>query len=206
MYYDEAVETAIKEEFLSKDNISETLHKNFDLEKLLQDVSKTYQETLQSASERIEMLQNVYQKELESRDKRIEQLQTEISQLRADIGQLRADLSAASQHNDEISSKLIQLTDQAQKLQLMQMQPPILPVLGEEPPEKKQGFWKRIFNTIPLLSYRQYPCSSRNAFDSRFCQIFNSKAKPVYHIIKRIETFIMKTLFTNLFPNLLNRV
>lgn len=33
MYYDETVETAIKEEFLSKDNIIETLHKNSDLEK-----------------------------------------------------------------------------------------------------------------------------------------------------------------------------
>jgi len=145
MYYDEAVETSIKEEFLSKDSINETLHKNSDLEKLLQDVSKTYQETLQSASERIETLQNVYQKELESRDKRIEQLQTEISQLRADIGQLRADLSAAWQRNDEISGKLIQLTDQAQKLQLMQMQPPAFPVPEEEMPDKKQGFWKRIF-------------------------------------------------------------
>lgn len=112
---------------------------------MLQDVSKTYQETLQSVSERIETLQNVYQKELESRDKRIEQLQTEISQLRADIGQLRADLSATSQHNDEISGKLIQLTDQAQKLQLMQMQPPILPVPEEELQEKKQGFWKKLF-------------------------------------------------------------
>ena len=71
--------------------------------------------------------------ELESRNQQIERLQ--------------AELSAERQHNQEISDKLAQIADQAQQLQLVQMQPPALP--------EKPSFWQRLFGKKLTLQNQQ---------------------------------------------------
>lgn len=93
----------------------------------------------------IEVLQNTYQKEIDSRDERIRQLQSVIEQL-------QSELMIERQHNREVtdsltqlSDKFAQLADQAQRLQLMQMQPPMLPDSDEDEHNQKPSFWKRIF-------------------------------------------------------------
>ena len=159
MYYDDTVEELIKSAFSSGETFREVnrdtpeshhetnqIHIN-DTDEALQKMTESYHETFRdTVSETmkhnekvIEALQNsinlmqqqltTYQQELERRDRQIEQLQ--------------ASLEMERLHNHEISDKLAQLADQAQQLQLMQMQPPMLPVRDEE--DQKKSFWKRIF-------------------------------------------------------------
>ena len=152
MYYDEEVEEIIKSNFplqesektLQADSAtmqesektlqvdSVTMQENFaTLQSTFHEMAATFHESTDHNHQIIETLLTTHQKELESRDEQIRQLQSE--------------LAIERQHNHELSDKLAQLADQAQQLQLIQMQPPALPVPEEEMPDKKQGFWKRIF-------------------------------------------------------------
>lgn len=63
----------------------------------------------------------------------------EVQRLTAELDQLRHDLNEERQHSREQSDRLAQLADQAQRLQLAQMQPPAL--LDQKPP----NLWQRIF-------------------------------------------------------------
>ena len=152
MYYDEEVEKIIKSNFplqesektLQTDSAtmqesektlqvdSATMQENFaTLQSTFHEMATTFHESTEHNHQIIEALLTTHQKELESRDEQIRQLQSE--------------LAIERQHNHELSDKLAQLADQAQQLQLIQMQPPALPVPDEEPPKKKTSFWKRIF-------------------------------------------------------------
>lgn len=63
----------------------------------------------------------------------------EVQRLTAELDQLRHDLNEERQHSRAQSDTLAQLADQAQRLQLAQMQPPAL--LDQKPP----NLWQRIF-------------------------------------------------------------
>lgn len=111
---------------------SATMQENFaTLQSTFHEMAATFHESTEHNHQIIETLLTTHQKELESRDEQIKQLQSE--------------LAIERQHNHELSDKLAQLADQAQQLQLIQMQPPALPVPDEEPPKQKPSFWKRIF-------------------------------------------------------------
>ena len=111
---------------------SVTMQENFaTLQSTFHEMAATFHESTEHNHQIIETLLTTHQKELESRDEQIRQLQSE--------------LAIERQHNHELSDKLAQLADQAQQLQLIQMQPPAMPVPDEEPPKQKPSFWKRIF-------------------------------------------------------------
>lgn len=63
----------------------------------------------------------------------------EVKRLVDQLEQLRNDLNEERQHSREQAEKLAQLADQAQRLQLAQMQPPAL--LDQKPP----SLWQRLF-------------------------------------------------------------
>ena len=69
----------------------------------------------------------------------------QLDDLRAQLDQLRQDLTEERQHGRATADTLAQLADQAQRLQLAQMQPPA--ALPEEitPQDKPPTLWQRIF-------------------------------------------------------------
>lgn len=71
----------------------------------------------------------------------------QLDDLRAQLDQLRQDLTEERQHGRATADTLAQLADQAQRLQLAQMQPPAaLPEdLTERPQEKPPTLWQRLF-------------------------------------------------------------
>lgn len=78
-------------------------------------------------------------------DRMKEQHRQQLDDLRQQLEQLRQDLTEERQHSRAQSDTLAQLADQAQRLQLAQMQPPA--ALPEEitPQDKPPTFWQRIF-------------------------------------------------------------
>lgn len=78
-------------------------------------------------------------------DRMKEQHRQQLDDLRQQLEQLRHDLTEERQHSRAQSDTLAQLADQAQRLQLAQMQPPA--ALPEEitPQDKPTTFWQRIF-------------------------------------------------------------
>lgn len=123
MYYDEAAETAIKRDFLSK-SASDDAHQEAHQKHICDAVNDAVIVTLQTLQE-----------QLAAKDKLIEQLQTE--------------LAAERQHSREQADKLSVLADQAQKLQLAQLatseqQSSALIEDPEQPPKhRKWAFWKK---------------------------------------------------------------
>ena len=123
MYYDEAAETAIKRDFLSK-SASGDAHQETHQKHISDAVNDAVIVTLQTLQE-----------QLAAKDKLIEQLQTE--------------LAAERQHSREQADKLSVLADQAQKLQLAQLatseqQPSALIEKPDlQPKHKKWAFWNK---------------------------------------------------------------
>lgn len=81
---------------------------------------------------------------------------SEVDFLREQVAQLQAELSTERQHSRELAGrvaelaeKVVVLTDQAQKLQLAQMSPPLMEGDGgaADPaePEPPKSWWSRIF-------------------------------------------------------------
>lgn len=87
----------------------------------------------QDHREELDRIQALYQKQLDD--------------LTAERDQLRHDLTEERQHGRATADTLAQLADQAQRLQLAQMQPPAaLPEdLTERPQDKPPTLWQRIF-------------------------------------------------------------
>lgn len=69
----------------------------------------------------------------------------QLDDLRAQLEEVKHDLTEERQHSRDTAERLAQLADQAQRLQLAQMQPPA--ALPEEitPQDKPPALWKRIF-------------------------------------------------------------
>ena len=164
MYYDETAEMAIKSAFENSDvhqisddvrhdtdevHHDETPDTPIDTGDVHQKSSDVHHDVLletQKHDEKIiEVLQNTYQKEIESRDERIRQLQSVIEQLQSELAIERQHNREVTDNLTQLSDKFAQLADQAQRLQLIQMQPPAMSVPDEEPPKQKPSFWKRIF-------------------------------------------------------------
>ena len=152
MYYDETAEKAIRNAFENSDTRYDTADVNHDAPidtgEVHQKNSDVYHDVLletQKHNEKIiEMLQLTHQKELESRDEQIRQLQSENQRLQSELAIERQHNREVTDNLTQLSDKFAQLADQAQQLQLIQMQPPALPV-DEETPKQKPSFWKRIF-------------------------------------------------------------
>ena len=71
----------------------------------------------------------------------------QLDDLRAQLEEVKHDLTEERQHSRDTAERLAQLADQAQRLQLAQMQPPAtLPEdLTERPQEKPPTLWQRLF-------------------------------------------------------------
>jgi DNA repair exonuclease SbcCD ATPase subunit len=63
----------------------------------------------------------------------------QLDDMRAQLEALRAELTEERQHSRDTAERLAQLADQAQRLQLAQMQPPA------QIPERKPSLWARLF-------------------------------------------------------------
>lgn len=81
----------------------------------------------------------------EDHRQRLDDLRRDLTESRAQLDKLRQELTEERQHSRAQSDTLAQLADQAQRLQLAQMQPPA--ALPEEitPQEKPPTLWQRIF-------------------------------------------------------------
>ena len=81
----------------------------------------------------------------EDHRQRLDDLRRDLTESRAQLDKLRQELTEERQHSRAQSDTLAQLADQAQRLQLAQMQPPA--ALPEEitPQDKPLTLWQRIF-------------------------------------------------------------
>ena len=135
MYYDETAETAIKSAFENSDvhQVSDDVHHNADEVNQTEtydtpiDTGEVHQkssdvhhdvllETQKHDEKIIEVLQNTYQKEIESRDERIRQLQSVIEQLQSELAIERQHNREVTDSLTQLSDKFAQLADQAQQL------------------------------------------------------------------------------------------
>ena len=75
----------------------------------------------------------------------VKRLEKQIDDMRAQLEEVKHDLTEERQHSRDTAERLAQLADQAQRLQLAQMQPPA--ALPEEitPQDKPPTLWQRIF-------------------------------------------------------------
>ena len=120
-YYDEAAETAIKSYFQGKTQLDEVHH-------------EVHHETDEAHHDaEVERLMHIIETMTAAHT-------AEVQRLTAELDQLRHDLNEERQHSHAQSDTLAQLADQAQRLQLAQMQPPAL--LDQKPP---RSLWQRIF-------------------------------------------------------------
>ena len=152
-YYDEAAESAIKEYFKDKAKPVEVHHDTVELHhEAHQNRDEAHHDAVQNDSlkrenERLTALLDQHRADHKGEVQRltsiIDGLQAshaaEIDRMQAQISSLQDQLDAERQHSREQAEKLAQLADQAQRLQLMQMQPPAQ--IEQKPP----NFWQRLF-------------------------------------------------------------
>ena len=103
----------------------------------------------QDHREELDRIQSGHAAELdrlrEDHRQRLDDLRRDLTESRAQLDKLQQELTEERQHSRAQSDTLAQLADQAQRLQLAQMQPPA--ALPEEitPQDKAPTFWQRIF-------------------------------------------------------------
>lgn len=103
----------------------------------------------QDHREELDRIQSGHAAELdrlrENHRQRLDDLRRDLTESRAQLDKLRQELTEERQHSRAQSDTLAQLADQAQRLQLAQMQPPA--ALPEEitPQDKPPTLWQRIF-------------------------------------------------------------
>lgn len=103
----------------------------------------------QDHREELDRIQSGHAAELdrlrEDHRQRLDDLRRDLTESRAQLDKLRQELTEERQHSRAQSDTLAQLADQAQRLQLAQMQPPA--ALPEEitPQDKPPTLWQRIF-------------------------------------------------------------
>ncbi len=145
-YYDETAESAIKEYFKDKAKPVEVHHDTVELHhEAHQNRDEAHHDAVQIDSlkrENVRLTALLDQLRADHKAE-VQRMQSYIDRLTADVEQLRRDLTEERQHSREQAEKLAQLADQAQRLQLMQMQPPAQ--IEQKPP----NFWQRLFGKKP---------------------------------------------------------
>ena len=148
-YYDEAAEQAIKEHFAGLQVNHEAhheVHQNADevhhetvievLREALETMRQDHRQEVATLKEQIERLK---QDHIEELNRLQDAHRQEVGQLQRQLDTMTEELDEERQHSREQSDRLAQLADQAQRLQLAQMQPPAL--LDQKPP----SLWQRLF-------------------------------------------------------------
>ena len=148
-YYDEAAEQAIKEHFAGlqvNHEVHHEVHQSADevhhetvievLREALETMRQDHQQEVATLKEQIERLK---QDHIEELNRLQDAHRQEVGQLQRQLDTMTEELDEERQHSREQSDRLAQLADQAQRLQLAQMQPPAL--LDQKPP----SLWQRLF-------------------------------------------------------------
>ncbi len=106
------------------------------LHEVLETMRQDHRQEVATLKEQIERLK---QDHIEELNRLQDAHRQEVVQLQRQLDTMTEELNEERQHSREQSDRLAQLADQAQRLQLAQMQPPAL--LDQKPP----NLWQRIF-------------------------------------------------------------